>query len=64
MEGVCNWFLGRGFWEMESGMECPLAELMGTPVRDCDNNNTCTFISENVTLSVKSRLKSQNRILR
>ncbi len=41
---------GKGLWEMESresgdstwalrawhGMDCPLAELMGTPASDCD----------------------------
>ncbi len=38
-----NWFLGRGSWEMESGVEwqesveCPLMELMGTPGGDRDS---------------------------
>lgn len=34
----------KGLWEIESGligkgygMVCPLAELVGTPVRDCEN---------------------------
>lgn len=38
-----NWFLGRRLWEMksrvewqESGVECPLVELMGTSARYCD----------------------------
>ncbi len=49
MGGVRNWFLGRvflgnGVWDgvSRAWMECPLAELMGTPARDCDNNNKYT----------------------
>ncbi len=39
-----NWLLGRGLWEMESGaeyqesgVECPLVELIGTLAGDRDS---------------------------